>query len=114
MRTHPIRIALGAASFAALAGCVAYPAGPYYGYQDPYGPAVVAPMGPPPVVVENYGVAPWPGALWIGGYWSWSSGRHVWTPGRWEHPRAGYHWTPRTWEQRGNQWHQHGGHWERG
>lgn len=111
MRAHSYRIVLMAGALAALAGCVAYPAGPYYG--DPYGSAVVAPMAPPPLVAESYGVAPWPGALWINGYWSWSGHRHVWTPGRWEHARPGYHWVPRTWDHRGRNWHQHGGRWER-
>ncbi|HTH79268.1 MAG TPA: hypothetical protein VL593_09840 [Ramlibacter sp.] len=116
MRAHPIRIALAAGALVGLAGCVAYPVGPYgyNGYGDPYGQGIVAPMAPPPVVAENYGLAPWPGALWIGGYWSWSGGRHSWTPGRWERPRAGYHWAPRTWEQHGHEWHQRGGRWERG
>jgi hypothetical protein len=112
MRAHHYRIALLAGALLALGGCVAYPAGPYY--SEPAGATIYAPYGPPPLVAETYGVAPYPGAIWIGGYWSWSGGRHVWTPGRWEHPRTGYHWVPRTWEQRGHEWHQRGGHWERG
>lgn len=115
MRAHPsTKIALAGAAAAVLltlGGCVVYPTDPYYGYG--YGPGVVAPAAPPPVVAESYGVAPYPGALWIGGYWSWSGGRHVWTPGRWEHPRAGYRWAPRRWEQGRDGWHQYGGRWER-
>ena len=110
MRTTSIRI-LAAAALFALGGCAVYPNEPYY-YGG--GPEVYAPMAPPPLMAETYGVAPYPGALWIGGYWGWSGGRHVWTPGRWERPRAGYRWVPRTWEQHGNQWHQRGGRWERG
>jgi hypothetical protein len=111
MAAHRISLALVAGALAVLGGCAVYPApGPYYGGN----PAVIAPYGPPPVVAETYGVAPYPGAIWISGYYSWSGGRHVWTPGRWEQPRAGYHWVPRTWEQHGHEWHQRGGHWERG
>jgi hypothetical protein len=113
MFAHRYRVALLAGALATLGGCAVYPAGgPYYG--GPADQVVVAPYGPPPLVAESYGVAPYPGDLWIGGYWGWSGGRHVWTPGRWEHPRAGYHWVPRTWEQHGNQWHQRGGHWQHG
>ncbi|HEY8050695.1 MAG TPA: hypothetical protein VIE63_16100, partial [Ramlibacter sp.] len=72
-----------AGALLALGGCAVYPypGDPYYGGG---GPEVVAPYGPPPLVAETYGVAPYPGALWIGGYWGWQGGRHVWTQGRWE------------------------------
>jgi hypothetical protein len=109
MQTRFIRSLVAAAALAALGGCAVYPADPYYAG----GSAVVAPVGPPPLYAETYGVAPYPDAFWIGGYWSWNNGRHVWSPGRWEHARPGYRWVPRTWEQHGNQWHQRGGHWER-
>lgn len=120
MRVQPLRFALLATAAAALlmlGGCVVYPNDPYYAapgyaYGAP-GPVVVAPTAPPPLIVENYGVAPYPGAVWIGGYWSWSGGRHVWTHGHWESPRPGYRWAPRRWERSGNGWQQHGGHWER-
>jgi hypothetical protein len=114
MLSHRYRFALAVGALAVLGGCAVYP-DPYYGGNPYYGSTgVVAPYAPPPLVAETYGVAPYPGAVWIGGYWSWSGGRHAWTPGRWEHPRAGYHWVPRTWEQRGNHWHQRGGQWQRG
>ena len=104
-----------AGALLALGGCVMYPADGYYAGGPYYSaaPQVVAPYGPPPVVAETYGVAPFPGALWISGYWGWEGSRHVWTPGRWEHPRPGYRWVPRTWEQHGREWHQRGGRWER-
>jgi hypothetical protein len=118
MRARPFKavvLAAGGAAVLALAGCVVYPNDPYYGgygygYGAP-GPAVVAPMAPPPIVAESYGVAPYPGAIWIGGFWSWSGGRHVWTPGRWDRPRAGYRWVPRTWEHGHAGWYQRGGVW---
>jgi hypothetical protein len=109
---NKIVVTLGfAAVLATLGGCAVYPADPYYGNYYGNG-GVVAPVEPPAPYAETYGVAPFPGALWIGGYWGWEGGRHVWTPGRWEHPRPGYHWVPRTWTRQGNGWHQHGGHWE--
>jgi hypothetical protein len=125
MRPHPIHavlIAAGSAAVLALGGCVVYPNDPYYGGYGAYGggygygapgPAVVAPVAPPAIVAESYGVAPYPGAIWIGGYWGWTGGRHVWSPGRWEAPRAGYRWAPRTWAHGRDGWHQRGGHWER-
>ena len=61
---------------------------------------VYVPDAPPAPQAEVVGVAPYPGAVWIGGYWGWSGGRHVWSPGRWEHPRPGYTWEPHRWERR--------------
>jgi hypothetical protein len=107
--TPSLRVLGLAAALAALGGCAVYPNDATYAG----GPGVMAPYGPPPLVAESYGVAPFPGAFWINGYWGWSAGRHAWTPGRWEHPRHGHRWVPRTWEHRGNQRHRHGGHWER-
>ena len=51
-----------------------YPPGPYY----PYGP-------PPAAIVETYGPAPYPGAIWIHGSWGWHRGHHrwVWHRGHW-------------------------------
>ena len=67
---------------------------------------------PPPDQVEVVGIAPYPGEVWIGGYWSWSYGRYVWVPGywarrpwpravwapgRWRKVRRGWRWTPGRW-----------------
>jgi hypothetical protein len=35
------------------------------------------------MMVEPVLVAPGPGYIWIGGYWSWTGGRHVWSRGHW-------------------------------
>lgn len=92
--------ALGAAT-AILTGCVVAPAGPVYA--DPYGqpvPATVyAPMAPPAPYIEMQPALPFPGAIWISGYWNWSGQRHVWVPGRYERPRPGYHWQPHRWDR---------------
>ena len=111
---------------AALAGCVVAPLPrPYYGgppapvYGPGPGPAYggegeVVGVAPPPPQYEVIGVAPFVGAVWIGGYWGWSGGRHVWVPGRWDHGRPGYRYVPHRWEQSGRGWHQQPGHWQRG
>ena len=77
------RIALLAAAMSSLtlAGCVVAPAPNGYAYYDP---VMVA---PPPPRVEIVGVAPYPGHIWITGYWGWNGRAHHWVPGRWEAPR---------------------------
>ena len=101
---------LVAVSATMLAGCVVAPYGPPPGavYAQPL---AVAPVAPPPPYEEVVPVAPFVGALWIGGYWGWSNNRHVWVPGRWEHPRAGYVWEPHRWVARNGHWHLEGGNW---
>ena len=107
-----------------LAGCVVAPlppAGPMVMQPGPGpivvqpvpGPVVVAPIAPPPLMVEPVIAAPAPGFIWIGGYWTWSGGRHVWTRGHWAPPRPGEHWVARQWERGPGGWHQRGGHWAR-
>ncbi|MDD5730799.1 MAG: hypothetical protein PHN57_06700 [Candidatus Omnitrophica bacterium] len=56
---------------AVLSGCVAY--------GEAYIPA------PPPPEVEVIGVAPYPGAIWVPGYWGWHRAhhRHEWHHGYW-------------------------------
>jgi hypothetical protein len=62
-----------------LAGCVVAPLPPPGAVvmEPAPGPVVVAPLAPPPLIVEPVIAAPAPGVVWIGGYWSWSGGRHV-------------------------------------
>ncbi len=91
----------------ALVGCVVVPAEPYYAG----GPVMAT---PPPPRAEVVGVAPYPGYVWIGGYWNWSGNRHVWVGGHWEAPRPGYRWVPHRWEHDRDGWRLHGGRWERG
>lgn len=89
-----------------LSGCVVAPA--------PYDVGATVRVGPPAPIVETVGVAPYPGYVWLGGYWNWTGERHVWVPGRWEAPRRGYHWVPHRWVQAGGGWRMAQGHWERG
>ena len=75
------------------------------------GPLVV--IDPPPPRVEVIGVAPYPGYIWIGGYWVWEGGAYQWAPGRWEQPRPGYQWEPRSWYKHKGGWKAKGGSWKR-
>ena len=114
-----LTLAAGAlAAAAALAGCVVAPV-PGTVYSDPYGypstPATVyAPMAPPAPYYAVQPVLPYPGAIWINGYWNWSGNRHHWVPGRYERPRPGYRWQPHRWDRspRGG-WYLQGGGWVR-
>ena len=80
-----------------LSACVVAPPGRRVAY--PVDEVVVESTVPPPApYTEVIPAAPYPGAVWIGGYWGWSSGRHAWVPGRWAQPRPGYRWQARRWE----------------
>lgn len=102
------RIALLAAAVPSLflGGCVIATAQPAY---VRYEPVLVA---PPPPRVEVIGVAPYPGYVWIGGYWGWSGRSHHWVPGLWEAPRHGHRWEPHRWERHGDHWRERPGRWE--
>jgi len=84
-----------------LGGCVAGPGYAYY-----------APVPPPAVRVEAYGVAPGPGYVWINGNWGYRGSGHVWIPGRWERPPHNHSaWVEGRWEHQGNRWAYRQGHW---
>jgi hypothetical protein len=81
---------------------------------SPAGPVVVADVAPPAPYYEPVPVVPYPGAVWITGYWGWSGGRHVWVGGHYEHGRPGYGWQPHQWVHGGDgRWHLQEGHWAR-
>ena len=73
----------------------------------------VVDVAPPAPYAEVVPVVPYAGAVWVGGYWGWSSGRHRWVPGYYERPRPGYRYEPHRWESRGGRWHLRGGGWVR-
>jgi hypothetical protein len=108
---NALKIGLIAASALALSACGVAPAQPSYGYDS--GPVVVANAPPPPPYAEVVPVMPFPGAVWIGGYWGWSGGHYAWNRGRWERPRPGYTWVQPRWERRGDRWQSRGGGWVR-
>lgn len=120
MRTPPARflptrraalVVLPALAALALGGCVVAPVPSQYGYAA--SGYEVANVPPPAPRYEVVGVAPYPGALWISGFWGWNSGRYVWNRGDWHAPRPGYQWAPHRWVPQGGAWHGHGGRWER-
>ena len=100
---------------ALLGGCIVAPLPqPMMGRPGPsYDEGVVVDAAPPPPYMEAVPVAPFAGAVWIGGYWGWSGGRHRWVGGRWEQPRPGYAWRPHAWHQDGGRWRLHEGGWAR-
>ena len=103
------------ASSALLSGCVVVPAhrAGYYGGGYAAEPAVVVDMPPPAPYAEVVPVMPYPGAVWVGGYWGWRGGRHQWVPGYYERPRPGYRYEPNRWENHGGRWHLRIGGWIR-
>ena len=109
MRSYP-GLKSGAAALlitaSLLEGCVVAPAPGYYG-------GAVVTVAPPVAQVEVMGVAPYPGYVWMGGYWNWVGGRHVWVAGHWGPGRPGYRWVPHTWVHVNGGWRLSEGHWAR-
>lgn len=98
---------------ALLSACVVVPAH-RGGYRGGYAePAVVVIDTPPPPYAEVVPVMPYPGAVWVGGYWGWQGGRHQWVPGYYDRPRPGYRYEPHRWDNRGGRWHLRVGGWLR-
>lgn len=64
---------------------------------------VVIRWAPPPMLVEAPPALPYPGAVWVGGYWTWN-GAWVWAHGHWaQPPRPGYYWVHPYYENRNGQ-----------
>lgn len=66
---------------------------------------------PPAVIVEERGVAPGPGFVWMDGYWNWVGDRHVWVRGHWVEGRRGYVWVPHRWVHGERGWQLREGYW---
>ncbi len=99
----------------ALSACVVVPAPRRVVYAAPvYGPPIAVVDAPPPApYAEVVSAVPFDGAVWLGGYWGWSGGRHQWVGGHWERGRPGYGWRPHAWVRDGGRWHLHEGGWIR-
>jgi len=66
---------------------------------------------PPPMLVEVPPPEPFPGAVWVGGYWVWQ-GNWVWGAGHWvAPPRADFVWVHPYYEHRGDAVIFIDGHW---
>ncbi len=73
--------------------------------------AVVRPAPPAPRY-EVVGVAPFPGAVWIGGHWVRRFGEWRWLRGHWAaRPWRGAVWHRGHWRQTRYGWKWVGGHW---
>src|SRR4051812_26206219 len=109
MRNDLVRVLAGFALIGSLFTLPACEAALY----DDTGVVEVA-AEPPPPQVEVVPVAPYPGAVWVGGVWEWRGGRHVWVRGRYVRPRAGYRYEQHRWDRTpsGNWRHSPGG-WRR-
>jgi hypothetical protein len=72
----------------------------------------IGPQGPPPPRVEHPWGRPYPGAVWIPGYYQWTHGRYVWVAGYYTYPpRPGSHWVGPAYVVRGGVYYYHPGHW---
>ena len=111
----PHRLLIVSLSAVLLSACVVapYPRRVVYDQPVPADSGVIVDVPPPAPYVEVVPAIPFPGAIWIGGYWGWRGGHHEWEPGRWERPRPGYRWRPHAWVQQGGHWRLHGGGWMR-
>ena len=86
------------ASILLAAACYA-PSGEGTGVATTYGEVTVTPPDP---IVETPPPAPYPDALWSGGYWDWEPAQrhYVWIGGRWiRAPRPGVVIMPPRWER---------------
>ncbi|HZO21992.1 MAG TPA: hypothetical protein VFB37_05755 [Steroidobacteraceae bacterium] len=111
MRQAGFRVAKLVAIFVlgiSLGGCIVAAGPPNEYYVG--GPVDVA---PPPPRVEEYGAPPYPGYIWLGGYWNWVGGRHEWVSGHWERPHPHERWVSHHWVHQRDGWHLARGHWER-
>ena len=104
-------LTLALASSALLSACVMVPV--HRGGYAVAEPGVIVDAAPPAPYAEVVPVMPYPGAVWINGYWGWNSGRHHWVPGYYDRPRAGYRYEPHRWDHRGGRWHLRAGGWIR-
>ena len=77
-----------------LSSCV----GSYYVTDQPVEPVYERP------------VAPYAGAVWIDGDWTWYGGRYTYVRGHWDRPRPGHAYVRGSWQHtnRGYRWHRGG------
>ena len=77
------------------------------------GSEIIVSQPPPAPSPEAIGDRPFPGAVWIPGYWSWGNGAYVWTAGRWaEPPTSNSTFIAPHWEARDNGYAFCSGYWQ--
>jgi hypothetical protein len=66
---------------------------------------------PPAPIVEYVPASPYPGFVWIDGFWGWNGGWY-WTAGHYSRPPyRGAAWVAGAWVRGGRGWAWHGGRW---
>ena len=71
----------------------------------------VVPDEPPAPIVEYVPAAPYPDAVWVGGFWGWNGGWY-WNAGRYVRaPYRGAVWVGGDWARGPRGWAWHGGRW---
>lgn len=97
-------VGLVIAAGVAVSGCYAHvrarPATGYVVYEAPPAPRVVVRPA-----------APYQGAVWVAGHWTWGGSSWVWVDGYWEQPRVGYVYVQPRWVRQGRGWVYVGGGW---
>jgi hypothetical protein len=71
-------------------------------------------IAPPPLLVYEQPVAPFPDYVWQPGYWAWDGYEYYWVPGTWVlAPEPGLYWTPGWWgwDEVGAVYIWHAGYW---
>jgi len=84
---------------ALMGGLLTACSGDYYVADQPAEPVYTRP------------VAPYDGAVWVSGDWTWSGGRYVYRNGYWTRPRNGRAWVGGSWERSNRGYHWRRGHW---
>ncbi|MCD6499330.1 MAG: hypothetical protein J7M25_13640, partial [Deltaproteobacteria bacterium] len=87
-------------------------------YEDMRRPAepvrwVEVPERPPQSIAESVPEAPYPGAVWVPGFWNWTGARWGWVSGRYEQPRYGAYWVAPRYRHWQGRWVYRPGHWSR-
>lgn len=90
-----------------LASC-AYPSPVHSPVDNPTALSEVTPPLPLPEMTDD---TPWPGAIWLAGYWDWDGVRYIWNPGRWASASEGWRWSPGHWESTDRGWRFVGARW---
>lgn len=68
---------------------------------------------PPPLRIEERGVAPTTTYAWIPGHWEWNGRDWDWAHGKWvEPPYTEAVWVPSQWEWNDHEWVWVPGHWK--